>query len=74
MTIAFFKILDKTIGMRSDPEDEVGGLDLPETGAMSYPDFLEAQGDVFIPSNDSLVTVGANSGGIAAKLRSEVGA
>jgi ammonium transporter, Amt family len=74
MTIAFFKILDKTIGMRSDAQDEIGGLDLPETGAMSYPDFLEAQGDVFVPSNDSLVSVGGSSNGVAAKLRSEVGA
>ena len=74
MTIAFFRILDKTIGMRSSPSDEIGGLDLPETGAMSYPDFLEAQGEVFLPSNDSLVSVGASSNGAAAKLRTEVGA
>jgi ammonium transporter, Amt family len=74
MTIAFFRIMDKTMGMRSAEADEIGGLDLPETGAMSYPDFLEAQGEVFMPSNDSLVMAGAASDGIAARLRSEVGA
>jgi ammonium transporter, Amt family len=74
MTITFFRVLDKTMGMRSDPADEIGGLDLPETGAMSYPDFLEAQGDVFLPTGDTLVMVGAPTDGVAAKLRSEVGA
>ncbi len=42
--IAFFKILDKTVGMRSDPEHELVGLDGPEMGAIAYPDFVEAPG------------------------------
>jgi Amt family ammonium transporter len=49
MTWAFFTILNKTMGMRSDPEAEISGLDMPEMGAMAYPDFLEAQGPVFAP-------------------------
>ncbi len=48
-SVAFFKILDATIGMRSKPEDEIAGLDMPEMGALAYPDFLEAQGSVFFP-------------------------
>ena len=47
MTIAFFGILRRTIGLRSDEEHEISGLDMPEVGAMAYPDFLEAQGPVF---------------------------
>jgi Amt family ammonium transporter len=49
MTIAFFTILKRTMGMRSSAEAEIAGLDLPEMGALAYPDFLEAQGPVFVP-------------------------
>ncbi|HEX4818844.1 MAG TPA: hypothetical protein VFV00_01465, partial [Acidimicrobiales bacterium] len=49
MTILFFTILNKTLGMRSAEEAEINGLDMPEMGAMAYPDFLEAQGPVFAP-------------------------
>jgi Amt family ammonium transporter len=52
MTIVFFTILKKTIGMRSDEDAEISGLDLPEMGALAYPDFLEAQGSVFVPRDD----------------------
>ncbi len=33
----FFKILDKTIGMRVSPEAELMGIDIPEVGALAYP-------------------------------------
>jgi Amt family ammonium transporter len=57
MTIVFFTILKKTVGMRSDQDAEISGLDMPELGAMAYPDFLEAQGTVFMPrESDELVT------------------
>src|SRR3954467_623610 len=49
MTIVFFTIMNKTMGMRSTEEAEISGLDMPEMGAMAYPDFLEAQGPVFAP-------------------------
>jgi Amt family ammonium transporter len=49
MTIIFFTIMNKTMGMRSTEEAEINGLDMPEMGAMAYPDFLEAQGPVFVP-------------------------
>jgi len=49
MTIVFFNILKRTVGMRSAEDAEIAGLDMPEMGALAYPDFLEAQGPVFKP-------------------------
>lgn len=70
--VVFFKILDATIGMRSDPEAEIAGLDLPETGALAYPDFLEAQGAVFHPVDRP--NVGELTPADARTIREEVGA
>jgi Amt family ammonium transporter len=67
MTIVFFNILKRTIGMRSAEEAEVAGLDMPEMGALAYPDFLEAQGPVFSPIPIPIEPVTAKS------LREEVG-
>jgi Amt family ammonium transporter len=36
---AFFKIQDAVQGIRSKKEDEIAGLDLPEMGAVAYPEF-----------------------------------
>lgn len=72
MTIAFFSILKRTIGMRSTEEAEISGLDMPEMGAMAYPDFLEAQGPVFVSVEEVDLTEG--NGNVTAKgLREEVG-
>jgi Amt family ammonium transporter len=40
-TVAFtmFKLIDKTIGLRVSPEEEMEGLDLSEHGGEAYPDF-----------------------------------
>ena len=77
MTIVFFSLMKRANFLRSDAEHEVAGLDLPEMGAMAYPDFLEAQGSVFVP-NEELVGVAAGDDPSAprgaAKFRSEVGA
>lgn len=35
----FFKVVDKLVGNRVPAEDEINGLDLPEMGALAYPDF-----------------------------------
>ena len=40
----FFKVLDKVIGNRVSAEAEVAGLDLPEMGALAYPEFGIAPG------------------------------
>jgi len=72
MCIIFFRLLDKFVGLRSLEADEIAGLDLPEMGAMAYPDFLEAQGSVFVSDNDAVISTTASSG-VAARLRSKVG-
>jgi Amt family ammonium transporter len=42
LAFAFFKIQNAltTGGIRSDEEDELAGLDLPEMGVLAYPDFV----------------------------------
>ncbi|MEA3019695.1 MAG: ammonium transporter, Amt family, partial [Actinomycetota bacterium] len=40
--IVFFAILKRTVGMRTNDEDELAGLDMPLMGSVSYPDFAEA--------------------------------
>ena len=70
-TIVFFKVLDATIGMRSKEEDEISGLDMPEMGAFAYPDFLEAQGSVFLPVDR--VVLSEMSPADARSAREEVG-
>lgn len=43
----FFRILDKIVPMRVSPEVEIQGLDIPEIGALAYPEFsLTGSGDV----------------------------
>lgn len=37
--LLFWKITDKTIGIRVKAEDEIDGLDVPEMGAPAYPEF-----------------------------------
>ena len=39
MFYVFFKVLDKMIGNRVSAETEIVGLDLPEMGALAYPEF-----------------------------------
>ncbi|MHB8066432.1 MAG: ammonium transporter [Desulfobaccales bacterium] len=39
-----FKIIDAVIGMRVSKETEMAGLDVPEMGAMAYPDFVQSRG------------------------------
>ncbi len=39
MAYIVFKVLNKIVPMRSKPEDEETGLDLPEIGVVAYPDF-----------------------------------
>jgi len=76
MTIVFFKLLERTVGMRSDPEHEIAGLDLPEMGAQAYPDFLEAQGAVFLSDDDDRLAgagAGRRSSSRLANLREELG-
>ena len=69
--IVFFVLCKKTIGLRSDEDAEIAGLDMPEMGALAYPDFLEAQGSVFY-TTDGATTVDVLPAS-AASAREEVG-
>jgi Amt family ammonium transporter len=40
----FFKVLDAIIGNRVSAETELAGLDLPEVGALAYPEFVLSPG------------------------------
>jgi Amt family ammonium transporter len=40
----FFKVLEAVIGNRVSPEVELQGLDIPEMGALAYPDFVLVPG------------------------------
>jgi Amt family ammonium transporter len=45
-----FKLIDKTVGLRVSPEDEIEGLDLVEHGGNAYPDFeISSPGGVGSP-------------------------
>ncbi len=70
--IVFFTILKKAGVLRSDEAAEVAGLDMPEMGALAYPDFLEAQGAVFYTTGGSALVELKPSD--AASTREEVGA
>jgi len=72
MTIIFFNILKRTVGMRSDTDAEIAGLDLPEMGALAYPDFLEAQGPVFTSVEDGGYSVHTGGTHTGASLREEM--
>jgi len=37
-----FKLMDKTFGIRVSPAEELQGLDIPEHGTPSYPDFIDS--------------------------------
>jgi Amt family ammonium transporter len=41
---AFFMLVEKTMGNRVSASAEIGGLDMPEMGAMGYPDFVLTPG------------------------------
>ena len=42
----FFKIVDAIIGNRVPAEVELAGLDIPEMGALAYPDFTLKTGEI----------------------------
>ena len=48
----FFKVVDVIVGNRVSAETELAGLDLPEVGALAYPDFVLSPGSIggFEPS------------------------
>jgi Amt family ammonium transporter len=63
-----YKLVDKMVGHRVSAEAEIAGLDLPEMGALAYPDFqivtTGITGGSFIPSSSKEV----NDEGLAGAL------
>jgi len=57
----FFKVLDAIIGNRVSAETELEGLDMPEMGAMGYPDFVLTPGPEghFVPAGAKASMVGS---------------
>ena len=47
LSYIFFTIVDRIIGMRTTPEAEVGGLDIPEMGSWAYPVDFPGTGPAF---------------------------
>jgi Amt family ammonium transporter len=47
---AFFKLVDVIVGNRVSAEVEIAGLDLPEVGALAYPEFVLSLGGVGSPT------------------------
>jgi Amt family ammonium transporter len=43
---AFFKLVEVTLGNRVSAEVEIAGLDMPEVGALAYPEFVLSSGGV----------------------------
>jgi ammonium transporter, Amt family len=43
---AFFKVVDVIVGNRVSAETELAGLDLPEVGALAYPEFVLSPGTI----------------------------
>jgi Amt family ammonium transporter len=39
-SLIFFKVQKIMMGLRVSPEDEIAGLDIPETGVLAYPAFI----------------------------------
>ena len=55
----FFKLVDAVIGNRVSAEVEIGGLDLPEMGALAYPEFATSPGSSYSISAPSASPAGA---------------
>jgi len=50
----FFKVLDAIMGNRVSVETELAGLDLPEMGALAYPEFVTSGGGSYAESSTAL--------------------
>jgi Amt family ammonium transporter len=61
LSFVFFKVQDRIMGLRVPPEDELIGLDIPETGLLAYPAF-RAEPDLIGYGGEPRVSVSAPSG------------
>ncbi|KAA0233314.1 MAG: Ammonia channel [Acidimicrobiales bacterium] len=60
VAFAFFKIQHRLTrgGIRSDREDEINGLDLPEMGVQAYPDFVGTHEGYGVPEAPATTSAG----------------
>lgn len=68
MSYVFFKILDKTLGIRVRPEVELEGVDLDEMGAYGYPDFQIVKSEIDFSRSDDLYLSSLKSKKIGLKV------
>ena len=61
---AMFKLLDKIVGLRVSPEEELEGLDMTEHGGVAYPDFgvTSTHGGASPPFGGSMAPSGVRVG------------
>ena len=60
---AFFTLVEVTIGNRVSARAEIEGLDMPEMGAIGYPDFVLSEG----PEGDHNIPAGKAPGAVSAQ-------
>ena len=65
LSFIFFKLVDKVIGMRTTPEAEIGGLDIPEIGGIAYPADFPATGPAYGPGVGAMPATSAGAAGYA---------
>ena len=65
LSFIFFKLVDKVIGMRTTPEAEIGGLDIPEIGGIAYPADFPATGPAYGPGVGATSATSAGAAGYA---------
>jgi Amt family ammonium transporter len=58
---AFFKLVEATMGNRVSAEAELEGLDIPEMGALAYPDFVLGPGTPMGGAATSSAKIGAGA-------------
>lgn len=51
LSYLFYKVLDKTMGLRVSAQVEIDGLDVPEMGMLAYPDFALNPDNIEISSS-----------------------
>ncbi len=69
LAYGLFKLVDKTIGLRVSPEEEMEGLDMVEHGGVAYPDFGIAShgGMVGLPGGTPAAVKGLVGGAVPLK-------
>ncbi len=66
LAFGLFKLIDKTIGLRVSPEEELEGLDMVEHGGVAYPDFgIASHGGMVVSAGKPAEAKGLAAGAVA---------